>query len=265
MESVRVPGFLPSANGLRFPNAFARSPFVAVGPVKIGDVSGGLCGGMVYVVCDFFEHGQSIPSMTEPPPGGTPLYKFIVHRLLQSFNLPFGLHRYMELMTPLFPDRVRERAMIDHEWPAIRKQLDDGHLVPLGLIKVKSLRPRDLAKQHQVLTYGYDLSADQGILSQIAITAFTGTGGIGDNPIVHGSAIVNLSAKNIMTQSTLTRQASHPDGYADEPGHDGEVQMIPLYQPQRDNKLVCGSMRHGATHFAISSLKCNSIQNNTYV
>ncbi len=163
---VRVPGFLPSQCGLHFSNYYPHEPEIEIklplgGKLGLGDAANGLCGGMVYVVCDFFEHGQPIPSMTEPPPGGTPLYKFIVHRLLQSFNLPFGLHRYMELMTPLFPDRVRERAMIDHEWPAIRKQLDDGHVVPLGLIKVKSLRPRDLAKQHQILTYGYDLGADQ--------------------------------------------------------------------------------------------------------
>jgi hypothetical protein len=161
---VRVPGFVPSQNGLHFANYYPHEPEIQIrlplgGTLGLGDAANGLCGGMVYVVCDYFEHGTAIPQLTEPPAAGTPLYQFIVHRLLHSFHLPFGLNRYLELMTPLFPDRVRARAMIDREWPAVRTRLDGGHLVPLGLIKVKSVRPRDLAKQHQVLTYGYDLDA----------------------------------------------------------------------------------------------------------
>src|SRR5207253_7975145 len=64
--------------------------------LALGDAANGLCGGMVYVVCDYFEAKQDIPSATDAPPGGSDLYKFIVHRLLQSFNLPFGLNRYLE-------------------------------------------------------------------------------------------------------------------------------------------------------------------------
>jgi hypothetical protein len=50
-------------------------------------------------------------------------------------------------------------AFWDREWPAVRTRLDGGQHVPLGLIKDKCVRPRDLAKQHQVLTYGYDVDA----------------------------------------------------------------------------------------------------------
>jgi hypothetical protein len=171
MDSVRVPGFRPSENALHFANYYPHEPQVVVDflghKLEFGDAANGLCGGMVYAVCDYFEAKQPIPEMRAPPPGGTPLFKFIVRRLLQSFNLPLGLNRYMELMTPLLPDvgtlvlPGRAGVMIDKEWPAIRKRLDNGHLVPLGLIKVKSIRPRDLALQHQILAYGYDLNGDQ--------------------------------------------------------------------------------------------------------
>ena len=163
---VRVPGFLPSTSGLHFANYYPHEPEIQINlplgvKLGLGDAANGLCGGMVYAVCDYFEQGLPIPSSTDPPPAGSPLYRFIVERLLQSFHLPFGLNRYLELMTPLLPDAVRARQMTRNEWPAIQTRLDAGHLVPLGLIKVKSARPRDLCLQHQILTYGYDLDADQ--------------------------------------------------------------------------------------------------------
>jgi hypothetical protein len=171
MDSVRVPGFLPSENGLHFSNCYPHEPQVVVDflghRLEFGDAANGLCGGMVYAVCDYFVAQQPIPDLVEPPPSGSPLFKFIVRRLLQSFNLPLGLNRYMELMTPLLPDvgtfglPGRAGIMIDTEWPAIRRELDAGRLVPLGLIKVKSARPRDLTLQHQILAYGYDLDGDQ--------------------------------------------------------------------------------------------------------
>jgi hypothetical protein len=166
---VRVPGFLPSQNGLHFANYYPHEPEIVVNlpfgrTLALGDAANGLCGGMVYTVCDYFEAQQPIPSATEAPAGGSDLYRFIVQRLMQSFNLPFGLNRYMELMTTLLPDSgplSRSHAMISVEWPAIRQRLDQGHLVPLGLIKFKSTRPQDLCKQHQVLAYGYEHDGDQ--------------------------------------------------------------------------------------------------------
>src|SRR5262245_43071160 len=106
---VRVQGFLPSQNGLHFANYYPHEPEIVVNlpfgrTLALGDAANGLCGGMVYAVCDYYEAHESIPATTDPPAGGTDLYKFIVQRLLQSFNLPFGLNRYIELMATLFPD-----------------------------------------------------------------------------------------------------------------------------------------------------------------
>jgi hypothetical protein len=177
MPEVRVPEFLPSTSGLHFTNYFPHEPEITIklplGPtLGLGDAANGLCGGMVFVARDYFEAGQSIPSDTEPPPGGSPFYRFIVRRLLDSFNLPFGIGRYIELMQPSLPDvgrgfglPGRASVMLRDEWPHIEADLEAGHPVPLGLIKVKSVRPSDLCKHHQVLAYGYDLDSDTNDLT----------------------------------------------------------------------------------------------------
>jgi len=168
MTDVLVPGFTPGQNGLHFANYYPHEPEITVElpfgrKLGLGDAANGLCGGMVYTVCDYFEARQPIPATTDPPAQGTPLYAFIVHRLMQSFHLPFGLNRYLEYMSPIFPEPLRASVMRDREWPAIKQRLDAGHLVPLGLIKYRSSIPHDLCRQHQILTYGYGLDDDQNV------------------------------------------------------------------------------------------------------
>ena len=53
---------------------------------------------------------------------------------------------------------------VHDEWPAIRADLDDGLLCPLGLIKIRSHNPFDLGANHQVLAYGYDFDENSGDL-----------------------------------------------------------------------------------------------------
>ena len=170
MPQVQVLGFAPSTSGLHFLNYYPHEPTIQVkiplGPtLSLGDAANGLCGGMAFVVRDFYEAKQPVPPDTDPPPAGTPLYQFIVQRLMDSFNLPLGIGRYLELMQPAFPDvglgfglPGRASVMVRDEWPHIKSDLDAGRLVPLGLVKVKSTNPSDLCKNHQVLAYGYDLN-----------------------------------------------------------------------------------------------------------
>jgi hypothetical protein len=171
MTSVRVPGFLPSTRGLHFPNSFPHVPHLEIDlpcgrTVPVGDAADGLCGGMAYAVRDLFESGADPPALTEPP-GDGPLFRYLVDRLLDSFNLPFGPATYLKLMDPALPDgdaaTVRGRAwrMVRLEWPAIRGDLDRGTLSPLGLVRTKSRDPRDLGKNLQVLAWGYDLEGSR--------------------------------------------------------------------------------------------------------
>src|SRR5438552_2353542 len=96
-----------------------------------------------------FEAGRTPPARTSAP-GKGPLYDFIVKRLFDSFNLPYGPVRYLELMHPSYPDgeslwsrlglapHGRAWVMVRQEWPKVRAEIDSGHPSQLGLVRVKS-------------------------------------------------------------------------------------------------------------------------------
>jgi hypothetical protein len=143
--------------------------------LPIGDASDGLCGGMAFAARDHFEASRPPPPETSPPSDG-PLFDFVVQRLLDSFHLPYGPARYLELMNPALPDgetlltRIgalphgRAWRTLRVEWPKVRAAIDGGHPAPLGLVRIKSLNPFDLKHNHQVLAYGYDLADDSMVL-----------------------------------------------------------------------------------------------------
>lgn len=174
--SARVPGFLPSRGGFQFRNSFMKRPDLVMqtptGPIAIGDASNGLCGGMAYAARDYHEARLPVPPGTEVPDSG-PLFDYLVHRLFDSFDIPGGVLKYLELMNPTLPDHETDMSragllphgrswrMVVEEWPGIKADLDAGHLCPLGLVLVKSADPGQLGHNHQVLAYGYDISGDQ--------------------------------------------------------------------------------------------------------
>jgi len=176
MPSVRIPGFTPQGSGFRFANDFPHVPLRNIGvpgvvSVPIGDAANGLCGGMAFAARDYFEAHRTPPPDTDAP-GSGPLYDYLVRRLIDSFSLPAGPLRYLELMKPALPDgesflsrlglipHGRAWRMIRQEFPKVRADLDSGHPSPLGMVEVKSLDPFRLGENHQVLAYGYDLDGD---------------------------------------------------------------------------------------------------------
>lgn len=139
-----------------------------VGKVPIGNASNGLCGGMVFTAFDIFTAHRGPP--TDPMPAhGTPLFKYIVHRLIDSWDIPEGVLKYFHWMST--PDRDTDMWIAKHrgvawrtikdEWPAVKHDLDAGRPCALGLVTVKSSKPKDLSKNHQVLAWGYELDGDQ--------------------------------------------------------------------------------------------------------
>ena len=173
---TRTLDFRPSVNGFAFPNALS-GPDVTVtvplaGRLSIGDASNGVCGGMVFATCDYFEAGQPIPGGAVPPAAGSPLYTVITSRLIDSFNIPAGIAQYLRWMAA--PDRstgllwwrrrgIGEMTVAD-QLPTVRATLDAGHPCPLGLVTVSGIDPRDLGANHVVLAYGYRLE-DSGELT----------------------------------------------------------------------------------------------------
>ena len=174
MTTQIVPGFLPSTSGFRFSTSFPSVPLRRIGipgvlSVPIGDASNGLCGGMAFAARDYFEGDRSPPDDDAAPEEG-PLFDHLVERLFDSFSLPWGPARYLELMNPSLQDgetlwsrlgivpHGRAWRMAHDEWPKIREEIDSGHPSPLGLVMVRSLDPFDLKQNHQVLAFGYDLT-----------------------------------------------------------------------------------------------------------
>ena len=135
------------------------------GTLKLGDASGGVCGGMVFAAVDFYLLNQPAPRERTPE-----LFRYLCRRLLDSWSLPFGVMRYYDWQRRSGATRywlgtrmgsgVTRLTVID-EWPKIRAAIDTGVPAPLGLVKVQSWRLQEMARNHQVLCHGYT-EADDG-------------------------------------------------------------------------------------------------------
>jgi len=170
-----VPGFLPSKNGLHYPNSWVSEPDITIstpfGDVGLGSASNGLCGGMVFAVRDLFDAGRTPPPDTATPPGGSSAFNYIVGRLIDSFNIPSGVLEYFTWMnlpthnTALGP-RGTSDLTINQTMPAVRAMIDSGQPCPIGLVCVHSTDPTMLGKNHQVLAYGYE---DSGSITTLRV------------------------------------------------------------------------------------------------
>jgi hypothetical protein len=175
MLSNAVPGFLPSRYGFRFANAFPPGPTLTIGPfdprvLGIGDASAGLCGGMALSARDLFEAGLDSPPDTIPPENGSPRFRALVRRQVQSLDWLRVPLRYFDLQA-FRPDRPsgvasllrreppRVTAVRD-ELPRIRAEIDAGHPSVIGLIRNAGSSPWSLTQNHQVLGYAYEAADD---------------------------------------------------------------------------------------------------------
>ncbi|GAA0558612.1 hypothetical protein GCM10010172_47050 [Paractinoplanes ferrugineus] len=168
--------FLPSRDGFAFANRWPRQPAVSLstpfGPVGVGNAAGGLCGGMVFAALDYWHAEIATPA--DQPGADHPLYRFFVHRLVDSWHFPAGLVQYYRWMN--LPDadvgfsvrgrrvlvaRGLRRRTVEVQWARIAKDLDRSVPVPLGVVTAASRDPRDLALNHQVLAVGYTREADR--------------------------------------------------------------------------------------------------------
>lgn len=168
--------FVPPPDGFSFSNSWPSAPAVTVptpfGSVGIGNAENGLCGGMVYAALDYWIAAQAPPR--EQPAPGSPLYKFIVRRLIDSWHVPAGIAEYFQWMN--VPDGdvnvslfgksvVVQRGVawrtIEQQWPLIKASIDAGLPAPLGIVTVKSVNVADLGKNHQVGAYGYSVSGTE--------------------------------------------------------------------------------------------------------
>jgi hypothetical protein len=164
--------FLPSRDGFAFDNTWPPAPGLPIrtpfGVLGLGNAAAGLCGGMVFAALDYWRAGLA-PPVARPAPG-TPLYRHIVRRLIDSWHLPAGVARYYLWMNLAGADyrplvlgqRLTLHGLgwrtIDRHWPRVRASIDAGCPAALGVVTMASAWPGELGRNHQVLAYGYDVS-----------------------------------------------------------------------------------------------------------
>ena len=171
MRSAAVPGFRPSVHGFRFANRWPPGPTVRLGPLDprllgIGDASAGLCGGMVATVRDLFEAGIAPPVDPEPPANGSPRFRAIVRRQVQSLAWGRVPLRYWDLqafrpdppmgLAALLGREPARVVAVEREWPRVRAAIEAGVLPIVGLIRVAGWSPRRLVVNHQVLAHAFE-------------------------------------------------------------------------------------------------------------
>jgi hypothetical protein len=164
--------FKASVNGFGFAN---RWPHVAPlrfrlgGPVPvelaIGDAANGLCGGMAFAALDLWFAGVPAPRQPEPPIEGTPEFRYLVRRQLDSFELGLGPARFYLLGAPWRSAESRAAEVLRRELPRIRRELEAGRPVALGLVHAVSANPATLIQDHQVVAWALEAGPDPDTLS----------------------------------------------------------------------------------------------------
>jgi hypothetical protein len=155
--------FSASANGFGFANRWPHVPplrFRVGGPVPvelaIGDAANGLCGGMVFAALDLWFAGLPAPRVLEAPAEGSAAFRYVVRRQLDSFELGLGPARFYLLGAPWRSAASRSAEVLRRELPRIRRELDGGRPVALGLVHAVSANPATLIQDHQVVACGLE-------------------------------------------------------------------------------------------------------------
>jgi hypothetical protein len=164
--------FRPSVNGFGFANRWPHVPPLRMrvgGPVPvelaIGDAANGLCGGMAFGALDLWFAGIRAPLDTEPPVEGSPAFRYLVRRQLDSFELGLGPARFYLLGAPWRSAASRSAEVLRRELPRIRRDLADGRPVAIGLVHAVSANPATLIQDHQVVAHAIEAGPDPGSLS----------------------------------------------------------------------------------------------------
>jgi hypothetical protein len=112
-------------------------------------------------------YAHRIPPVDQPSPG-TLLYRFIVRRIVDSWNIPVGVAQYFTWMNlpdadtgfdvlgrHVTVDRGISGRTVLQQWPLVKHDLDQGSPYPLGIVTTHSNQLADLGLNHQVLAYAY--------------------------------------------------------------------------------------------------------------
>ncbi len=137
----------------------------SIPPYLLPDGTWGLCGGMCFGSLDRFFRQEPVPSITNPPTRGSPLFSELVNRQLASVD-SVGWTTILD-----YQIRPDEGAWYElqhslgylsqsNEWPSVKSKIDSGIPTTLCLIRAGRLDP-NIGKNHQVVVYGYDINSSK--------------------------------------------------------------------------------------------------------
>ena len=168
MRSSALPGFLPSSAGFRFANRWPAGPafelharYVRLG---IGEVADGLCGGMCFAVADRYLEARGIPLDTAAPAAGSPLFREIARRQLDSLDHLVRVPARFWLAAARVASGRWSAADQVREWRALCADLDAGRPAMAGLVRSAGVNPFGLTANHQVLGFACEAEADRARL-----------------------------------------------------------------------------------------------------
>jgi hypothetical protein len=154
-------GFDPRAHGFHFANDFVDKVVTVPGYGEVA--TDGRSGGMAYAALDYWFAGLPVPSHRADdfpdravPSDGTRLADFIHKRLFDSFAT-WSARQFLtwtlaqDHPTWSYPGVIRWTR---EELPRLRRSIDAGRPVVLGLVGARSLG--EVARNRQVVAYGYD-------------------------------------------------------------------------------------------------------------
>lgn len=148
--------FQPTVHGFNFRNSFSGYPLPFEIPyLAQASASYGLCGGMSAAACDFYAAGRAIPATDTVPTKDTPLYDYLYQRQLATLG-ESGAYILKFLAWMALPDDNVHgtRSLTYHEeFPAVRRELDQGRPVVIGLVYINSRESLQVWENHQVVAY----------------------------------------------------------------------------------------------------------------
>ena len=146
--------FEPRRHGFQFVNRFVLAPAITLPGgkhIRLGERVVGLCGGMCYAALDYYHAGRPVPTCSEPPEPGTPLFRYLLQRQIATLanpGVPLKLVSWM-----LRDDQRLAQRTARNEFPKARRHLDAGEPVVVLLVRTASVRR--LEENHQVVVSGY--------------------------------------------------------------------------------------------------------------
>jgi hypothetical protein len=151
--------FIPSENGLKFPNRFLSLPFPkficrllvlsrVLDAKHDSTVMHGLCGGICFVALDYFYATKIIPHLDTAPTPGTRFYKYLLKRQNDTYGR-FYFHVFRFVHYSCLSDRILcQKNLL--EFKKIANLLEEKPLA-LGIIYIHISQTRAIWSNHQVI------------------------------------------------------------------------------------------------------------------